>query len=74
MREKWIAGIKELAVTLLIAAFVLGVLRMWQGKDLLESDGSMMAPEIELLAMDGAKTSLSALQGKPVLLHFWAPW
>ena len=74
MREKWIAGLKELAVTLLIAAFVLGALRMWQAKDLLESDGSVMAPEIELLTMDGGKTALTELRGKPVLLHFWAPW
>ena len=74
MREKWIAGLKELLVTLLIAAFVLGALRMWQGKDLLESDGTMMAPDIELVGLDGQKTALTQLRDKPVLLHFWAPW
>ena len=73
-KDKLLAALKEILVTLLVAALVLGVMRMWQGSDLLESDGTVTAPEIALLGMDGEKTSLSELRGKPVLLHFWAPW
>jgi len=73
-KDKLQAALKEIVVTLLVAALVLGVMRMWQGSDLLQSDGTMTAPEIALLGMDGEKTSLSELRGKPVLLHFWAPW
>ena len=73
-KDKLLAALKEILVTLLVAALVLGVMRIWQGSDLLESDGTVTAPEIALLGMDGEKTSLSELRGKPVLLHFWAPW
>ena len=73
-KDKLLAALKEILVTLLVAALVLGVMRMWQGSDLLESDGTVTAPEIALLGMDGEKTALSELRGKPVLLHFWAPW
>lgn len=32
------------------------------------------APPFELQALDGGRVSLASLQGKPVLIEFWAPW
>jgi peroxiredoxin len=32
------------------------------------------APDFELHSLDGTTVKLSALQGKPVLLNFWATW
>lgn len=32
------------------------------------------APELVYRSADGAKHRLSALEGRPVLLHFWATW
>ncbi len=36
--------------------------------------GTIAAPEMTLLYLDGSKTKLSALEGKVVLLNFWATW
>ena len=33
-----------------------------------------LAPDFELQSLDGQSVSLSDLQGKPVLLNFWATW
>ncbi len=68
------AGLKEAGITLMLVAFVLVGMRSWQSKELLDSSGGLSAPEIQLIAVDGSKTQLSALQGKPVLVHFWATW
>ena len=32
------------------------------------------APDFQLNNLDGQSTSLSSLQGKPVLINFWATW
>ncbi|MGM0877407.1 MAG: TlpA family protein disulfide reductase [Bacillota bacterium] len=32
------------------------------------------APDFELMTLDGEKMSLSSLQGKKVILNFWATW
>ena len=32
------------------------------------------APEFTLESLDGAQVSLAALQGRPVVLNFWASW
>lgn len=32
------------------------------------------APEIDLLSLDGERVALSSLQGRPVLINFWATW
>ncbi len=32
------------------------------------------APAISAVAVDGRSVSLSALRGRPVLVHFWATW
>ena len=37
-------------------------------------DGTRLAPELELVKVDGSRLSLGDLRGRPVLLHFWATW
>ena len=32
------------------------------------------APEIDLETLDGGRVTLSSLQGRPVLVNFWATW
>jgi len=67
-------GLKEVVFSLLVAGLVLGGVRMWKSQQLLPTDGTMVAPALALTGVDGAKLNLSDLRGKPVLLHFWAPW
>ena len=33
-----------------------------------------VAPDFELLTLDGQKVRLSSLQGSPVVINFWATW
>ena len=73
-RSKWISALKEIALTLVIALVVISAIRMWQGRNLLDDDGSIEAPNIELRTLDGQSVDLSSYQGKTVLLHFWATW
>ena len=73
-RQKWIEGLKELAISLLVAAVVFGGIRAYRAQQLLDADGSVSAPELQLVSLSGEKHSLSELGSKPVLLHFWAPW
>jgi len=73
-RSKWVSILKEIALTLVIALVVISAIRMWQGRNLLDDDGSVEAPNIELQALDGKTVDLTSYQGKTVLLHFWATW
>ena len=41
-----------------------------QGKDFV----GKQAPDIQLKAVDGKSTNLSAFRGKPVFIEFWATW
>ena len=38
------------------------------------SDAERLAPDFQLLSLDGQTISLSDFRGKPVLLNFWATW
>ena len=73
-RAKWKEGLKELALSLLVAAVVFGGIRAYRAQQLLDTDGSVTAPDIMLETLDGSTTQLSELGSQPVLLHFWAPW
>lgn len=44
----------------------------WETRNLVPSGAP--APNFELEALDGPRTSLASLHGKRVLLHFWATW
>ena len=38
------------------------------------SEAEMLAPDFQLISLDGQTVSLSDFRGKPVLLNFWATW
>ncbi len=54
---------------LLIAVVGIG---LWQTRDLIGR--GEIAPHFELVDLRGQRWQLDALRGKPVVLHFWAPW
>lgn len=53
---------------LVIAAYL--AVRAWQTRG--TADGA--APPLEARALGGEVVSLTALEGEPVLVHFWATW
>ena len=65
-RRRWLIYTAEVLLFILL---LLGVHR-WQTRDL--PTGQAMALEGTLL--NGTSASLSALRGRPVLVHFWATW
>jgi thiol-disulfide isomerase/thioredoxin len=65
-RRRWLIYAAEVLLFILVLAGVHG----WQTRDL--PTGPAMALEGTLL--DGRSASLSALRGRPVLVHFWATW
>ena len=47
----------------------------WQHRDLLETDGSLYAPEFNLVALSGGVESYQPTKSKkPALFYFFAPW
>ena len=66
----------EIVLSVLVAVVVFGAIQWWQGRDY--SGGiaaGEKAPDFELVDVQSGETvSLSSLQGRPVLLNFWATW
>lgn len=60
------------AEDLVIFAALFGGVLAWQTRGLVPSGNA--APPFVLRDLDGRAWSLSSLAGKPVVLHFWAPW
>lgn len=56
----------------LIFLAVLMAITAWQTRHLVESGEA--APAFQLRDLDGKTWSSAELQGKPVVLYFWAPW
>lgn len=65
-KRRW----RRVLVQMLIVAVIFGLVRFWQLRDL--SRGP--APEIVAQTLDGEQVRLSAMRGRPVLVHFWASW
>ena len=64
-----IRGVKlTIEIGLLLLVFI--VLKTWLQRDMIEG----MPPAIQASLLDGRSFNLQSLQGKPVLLHFWASW
>ena len=60
---------------LLIATIAIGILGCESAQDTsTESLGEITAPEMMLAYVDGSTATLSDLEGKVVLLNFWATW
>ncbi len=74
IRRTWMREARSWGTTLLLtAALILGI-KAWQSQSLLPVDDASLAPPLALTTLDGKRTTLAALGGKPVLLHFWATW
>ncbi len=58
------------AVDLSMVAFVVVAAGLWQTR----GHVSGPAPAFSLQSLSGQTVSLKSLEGKPVLLAFWAPW
>jgi len=64
---------RRLAEVLLFVAIVGGIYA-WRTRDLLPTGDRVAAPAFELADLQGRSWTLDALEGKPVVLYFFAPW
>ena len=62
--------LKEIVIALLMI-FVLSNVMSYLRKPALESN---MLPHIEVKLLDGTAFSGKAIEGKPIIIHFWAIW
>ena len=70
MSSRWA---RRLAEVLLFVAIVGGIYA-WRTRDLLPTGDRVAAPAFELADLQGRSWTLDALEGKPVVLYFFAPW
>jgi thiol-disulfide isomerase/thioredoxin len=66
-----------LSVALVIAAPVVpaaGHSHEWEELNLDRAPGNLTPPGFDLVDLEGRAVRLAALQGRPVLLNFWATW
>jgi peroxiredoxin len=64
---------RRLAEVLLFVVIVGGIYA-WRTRDLLPAGDRVPAPAFELTDLQGRPWSLDALEGKPAVLYFFAPW
>jgi peroxiredoxin len=64
---------RRLAEVLLFGVIVSGIYA-WRTRDLLPTGDRVPAPAFELTDLQGRPWSLDALEGKPAVLYFFAPW
>ncbi len=62
--------LKEIAITLFMI-FVVSNVMSYLRKPALESN---VLPQMEVKLLDGTAFSGKAIEGKPVIIHFWATW
>jgi len=62
--------LKEIVIALLMI-FVVSNVMSYLRKPTLESD---VLPHIEVKLLDGTVFSSKAIEGKPIIIHFWATW
>lgn len=67
-RRVRILSIAFVAIVVLVAGVV------WLARDPAETASDEAAPELTLNFFDGTSQQLSDLQGRPVVLNFWASW
>jgi len=68
--KRLLLGILQAAALLLPAL----ALYAWQTRDLLPAGDRVEAPAFELADVAGGRLDLSALEGQPAVLYFFAPW
>ena len=62
--------VKEIVIALLMI-FVVSNVMSYLRKPTLESN---VLPHIEMKLLDGTVFSSKAIEGKPIIIHFWATW
>lgn len=65
--------IKKTYVTFVLA-FLVACAFSWKRNETNAQGGTIVAPEITLVGVNGKTVSLSKLKGKMVLVDFWASW
>lgn len=69
----WLRGAIEWLLVIGVGVGVLIGAKFWMARGLLPADGTA-SPDIGFIDLTGRDFLLSDFKGKPVLLHFWAPW
>lgn len=67
--SKWFIWVRDIVLFIVIVSAVL----LWQSRDMLSTDGSVVIKQQNLLSLDGDVHALLA-DDKPNLLYFFAPW
>lgn len=70
MNSRWGRRVAEV----LLFVVIVGGIYAWRTRDLLPADDRVAAPAFELTDLQGRPWSLDALEGKPAVLYFFAPW
>jgi thiol-disulfide isomerase/thioredoxin len=70
VKSRWA---RRLAEVLLIVVIVGGI-QAWRSRDLLPAGERVVAPEFELVDLQGRSWTREALAGRPAVLYFFAPW
>lgn len=65
-RKRWLTWLAQLTLVIAVVVAVRGYM--------LRDAASGLAPSIEGALVGGGSTSLAALRGRPVLVHFWSTW
>jgi len=58
----------------LLFVVIVGGIYAWRTRDLLPAGDRVPAPAFELTDLQGRPWTLDALEGKPAVLYFFAPW
>ena len=70
MNSRWGRRLAEV----LLFVVIVGGIYAWRTRDLLPAGDRVPAPAFELTDLQGRPWSLDALEGKPAVLYFFAPW
>ena len=70
MNSRWGRRVAEV----LLFVVIVGGIYARRTRDLLPADDRVAAPAFELTDLQGRPWSLDALEGKPAVLYFFAPW
>ena len=70
MNSRWGRRLAEV----LLFVVIVGGIYAWRTRDLLPAGDRVAAPAFELTDLQGRPWSLDALEGKPAVLYFFAPW
>jgi thiol-disulfide isomerase/thioredoxin len=70
VRSRWLRHLAEV----LVFVAIVGGIYAWRSHDLLPTDKRTVAPNFDLVDLEGKHWSSDALRDKPAVLYFFAPW